>query len=88
MVLDLNEVGEYFSELLLNKSLNVETLPVAGFEFLQNYFISVNENQSNLLKQSKKYKAPALQKEKSFNWQSWSYDNNKTEAAAEPDSEE
>jgi hypothetical protein len=54
--LDLNEVGEYFSELLTEKQLNVETLPVAGFEFLQNYFISVNENQSNLLRVAQKQK--------------------------------
>ena len=50
IILDLNEVGEYFSELITEKQLDVETLPVAGFEFLQNYFISINENQSNLLR--------------------------------------
>ena len=50
MILDLNEVGEYFSELLTQKQLDAETLPVAGFEFLQNYFISINENNSNLIK--------------------------------------
>ncbi len=52
-VLDLNEVGEFFSELLLNKSLDVMTLPLAGFEFLSNYFISVNESQLNLVKVTK-----------------------------------
>lgn len=52
-VLDLNEVGEFFSELLLNKSLDVMTLPLAGFEFLSNYFISVNESQRNLIKVTK-----------------------------------
>ena len=56
VILDLNEVGEYFSELLTQKQLDVETLPVAGFEFLQNYFISINENNSNLLKVAPKQK--------------------------------
>jgi hypothetical protein len=67
IVLDLNEVGEYFSELMINKSLKLETLPMAGFEFLSNYFISVNESQSNLLKQEKKYKRQTAYKEKTFN---------------------
>jgi hypothetical protein len=33
-VLDLNEVGEYLSELLQSKQLNLDTLKPAGFEFL------------------------------------------------------
>ena len=56
VILDLNEVGEYFSELLTQKQLDAETLPVAGFEFLQNYFISINENNSNLIKVAPKQK--------------------------------
>jgi hypothetical protein len=43
-VVDLVEVGEFFSELLINKNLDVETLPAVGFEFLKNYFVSINEN--------------------------------------------
>ena len=43
-ILDLNEMGEYFSELMQQAQLDVETLPVTGFEFLSNYFLSVNEN--------------------------------------------
>lgn len=34
MILDLNEVGEYFTELIINKSIDVETLPLVGFEFI------------------------------------------------------
>jgi len=33
-ILDLNEVGEYFTELIMNKSIEVETLPIVGFEFI------------------------------------------------------
>lgn len=68
VVLDLIEVGEYFSELMVNGSLNLETLPMAGFEFLSNYFISVNESQSKLLKLAKKAKKQTQNKEKSFNF--------------------
>ena len=67
-MLDLNEVGEYFSELMVDKSLDLETLPMAGFEFLSNYFISVNESQSNLIKQEAKTKKVAYYKNYNFNW--------------------
>jgi hypothetical protein len=50
VILDLNEVGEYFTELIINKSIDVETLPIVGFEFIQNYFISINENDSKILR--------------------------------------
>jgi hypothetical protein len=36
--------------LIQNKSLAVATLPLVGFEFLENFIISVNEANSNLLK--------------------------------------
>jgi len=51
--LNLEEVGEFYSELIASKQLDVETLPMVGFDFLQHYFISVNENQSKLLKVKK-----------------------------------
>lgn len=64
----MNEVGEYFSELMVDKSLDLEILPMAGFEFLSNYFISVNESQSNLIKQEAKTKKVAYYKNYNFNW--------------------
>jgi hypothetical protein len=42
-ILDLNEVGEFFSEKMNNGSLDVKNLLVVGFNFLQQYFLSVNE---------------------------------------------
>lgn len=56
MILDLIEVGEFFYELISSKKLDVKTLPLVGFEFIQHYFISVNENSSNLLRVAKKEK--------------------------------
>jgi hypothetical protein len=53
-ILDLNEVGELFSDLIDNNKLDVTNLPVDGFEFLQNYFISVNETAGNLVRIEKK----------------------------------
>jgi len=51
-VLDLDEVGEFFSELINNESLNLAALPVVGFEFLKMYFTSQNLEQQKLLKVS------------------------------------
>jgi hypothetical protein len=36
--------------LIENNELPVTTLPLVGFEFLQNFIIGVNESQSNLVK--------------------------------------
>lgn len=52
-ILNLDEVGEFYSELIKTGQLDVKTLPLVGFEFLQHYFISVNENHSNLLRVKK-----------------------------------
>jgi hypothetical protein len=49
-VLNLEEVGQFYSDLISSGDLDVKTMPLVGFEFLQHYFISVNENQSKLLK--------------------------------------
>ena len=48
-VLDLDEVGEFFSELIKNKSLDLAALPVVGFEFLKMYFTSQNHSEHKLL---------------------------------------
>jgi len=61
-VLDLDEVGEFFSELISNQTLNLAELPVVGFEFLTMYFISKNHNENKLLRitpPEKKKKAQA-----------------------------
>jgi hypothetical protein len=49
-VLDMEEVGEFFSELIQNGNLNLAGLPVVGFEFLKMYFTSSNLEQRKLLK--------------------------------------
>lgn len=49
-ILDLNEVGEFFSEKMKNGSLDVKNLLVVGFDFLQQYFLSVNEQSQKLIK--------------------------------------
>jgi hypothetical protein len=50
LILDLNEVGEFFTEKMNNGDLDVKNLPVVGFEFLQHYFLSANEKDQKLLK--------------------------------------
>ena len=49
-VLDLEEVGQFFSELISSKRLNLSALPVVGFQFLQMYFISQNLMEKKLSK--------------------------------------
>ena len=49
-VLDLEEVGEFFSELIGNQSLNLTVLPVVGFDFLKMYFESQNHAERKLLR--------------------------------------
>jgi hypothetical protein len=86
-VLDLSEMGEYFSELMQSNKLDVETLSVVGFEFLANYVVSVNENQSNLLRLPPKEK-----KQKNTHagvtWNSYYVDNTNNAADSDDDDEE
>jgi hypothetical protein len=71
-VLNLNEMGEYFSELMQQNEMDVETLPVVGFDFLQNYFLSMNEQQSNLLiNHQSKEKKPKQQSTAGVSWNSY-----------------
>jgi hypothetical protein len=44
-ILDLNEVGEFFTEKMKSKELDVRNLLGVGFDFLQHYFLSVNEKE-------------------------------------------
>lgn len=50
----MTEVGEFFTEKMKSKELDVKSLPNVGFEFLQHYFLSVNEKASKVLKNSGK----------------------------------
>lgn len=52
-ILDLNEVGEFFTEKMKSKELDVRNLLVVGFDFLQHYFLSVNEKEQKLFKSSR-----------------------------------
>lgn len=47
-ILDLGEVGEFFTHKIANKELDVKNLTTVGLEFLQLYFISVNEKEGKL----------------------------------------
>lgn len=67
----MNEVGEFFTELIINKSLDIETLPLAGFDFLQNYFITVNEKLKNLIKLEKKKVASVINTTAGVTWNSY-----------------
>ena len=42
-ILDMDEVASFFTDLISDKQLNIHNLPLVGYEFLSNYFISANE---------------------------------------------
>ena len=49
-VINMKEVGEFFSEKINNEKFNVKKMTEVGFQFLQAYFISSNEENNNIIK--------------------------------------
>ena len=47
-ILELKEVGDFFTEKIESQELDVPNLAPVGFEFFQNYFISINEEEGNM----------------------------------------
>jgi hypothetical protein len=86
-ILNLEEVGEFYSELIKNGLLDVKTLPLVGFEFLQHYFISVNENHSNLLKIKKDKPKASQNYSQGAAWKSYFLNKNTEEVSAKEDNE-
>lgn len=66
IILDLAEVGQFFTSKIANHELDVRSLPPVGFEFLQSYFVSLNEKEGNLEKV-----APAAQKKAAYSGSSY-----------------
>jgi len=58
-ILDLGEVGEFFTQKIADKELDVKNLTAVGLEFLQLYFISLNEKEGKL---ERVVPAPAAQR--------------------------
>jgi hypothetical protein len=54
--LDLTEVGSFLSELISNKEMDLSRLPLVGFHFIQDYFLSLNKAKDNLKVTPKKAK--------------------------------
>jgi hypothetical protein len=65
----LNEVGEFFSEKMNNGSLDVKNLLEVGFDFLQQYFLSVNEHSQKLIKSQ----PPAAKKTTNYGYSGYGY---------------
>ena len=57
IALDLELVGEFFSELISSSALDLRALPVVGFEFLKMHFITINLSEGKLTKIVKPTKA-------------------------------
>lgn len=55
-ILDLNEVGEFFTQKMQSKELDVKNLLNVGFSFLQQYFLSANEKENKVHKVAKPVK--------------------------------
>lgn len=48
-IVDLNEVGEFFSEQISSRILDLKSMPATGFHFIQMFFISSNADANNIL---------------------------------------
>ena len=48
--MNLSEVGDFFTSKIAKNQLNVKDMAPVGFEFLQQYFLSVNEKADKLEK--------------------------------------
>ena len=44
------EVGTFFQEMMESKEFDIKTLPLVGFEFIGQYWVSVNEQKSLVFK--------------------------------------
>ena len=62
--MDMDEVATFFKNLIQTKTLNIATLPMIGFMFLSNYFLSANEEKGNL----EKLKPAVKETPKSTGW--------------------
>jgi len=47
-VVDLNEIGAFFSEQIAQGVLNLKSMPPTGFHFVQMFFVSANLNQGKI----------------------------------------
>jgi hypothetical protein len=45
--LDMVETGVFLSELIADKTLDLANLPLVGFQFIQDYFVSLNAGGEN-----------------------------------------
>lgn len=72
-ILDLNDVGSFFSEKMRNGQLDVSNLVPVGFDFLQQYFLSVNESAEKLIKSQAKKPEPKGQPYGGYTYMNGSY---------------
>lgn len=86
-IMNLEEVGEFYSDLIKSGQLDVQTLPLVGFEFLQQYFISVNENNSNLLRIKKDKPKATTNYSQGSAWKSYFLQKETNEVTVKEDSE-
>ena len=64
-IVDLNEVGEFFSEQIAQRILDLKSMPATGFHFIQMFFVSANIDANTVLRQTKPKKT---KKKKKSEW--------------------
>ena len=52
-ILDINEVGEFFTDKMKAKEMDPSTLSIDGFDCIQSYFLLSNEKENKLQRQTK-----------------------------------
>ena len=66
-IVDLNEVGEFFSEQIEQRILDLKSMPATGFHFIRMFFVSSNIDANLLVKQER----PKKVKKKKNKFSEW-----------------
>lgn len=65
-IVDLNEIGEFFSEQIAQGVLDLKSMPPTGFHFVQMFFVSANINAGKILSRMRPQKK--IKKKKKNEW--------------------
>jgi hypothetical protein len=52
--MDFGDVGQFFRDKINKNELNLAELSLTGYEFLQSYFLSINESKEKIEKEKTK----------------------------------
>lgn len=84
-IVDLNEVGEFFSEQIAQRILDLKSMPQTGFHFIRMFFVSANIGANQILRQQKPKKNKKKKESAWGNLYTFWEESDKEEEKAEED---